>query len=112
MVYGSGVTYTPALGTYEVNLLNGTTETYAAFGIPYSGRLPAYHRMDLSANYRFALGSAKAEAGVSVYNVYNRENVRNRTYFLEDEQGSLVLNNRDLRMLGLLPSFQLRLIWE
>jgi len=111
-VFSTGNNYTPALGLYEVELVNGTQEMYAAFGIPFSSVLPAYHRLDLTANYRFNWQDAIVEAGVSIFNAYNRENIRSRSYRLVNNGSSASLNTNSLQMIGFLPSINLRFTWE
>jgi len=43
-------------------------------------RLKDYARLDISAGYKFNLGSAKARVGASIFNVLNRENVKYKQY--------------------------------
>lgn len=47
--------------------------------IPYSGRFPVQHQMDLSATYQFSKPGApwRGVIGLSIMNVYNRQNVIN-----------------------------------
>ncbi len=42
---------------------------------PFSGELPAYHRMDLSAGRKFTTDRADVTVQGSVINVYNRANL-------------------------------------
>ncbi len=42
--------------------------------------LEDYHRVDISANYNFLLGGRKARVGVSVFNLLDRQNVKQRQY--------------------------------
>ena len=46
-------------------------------------RLPAYHRLDLSARYRFSLGRYDGDVGVSLFNAYDRANVWYRQFQLD-----------------------------
>lgn len=111
-VYSSGIKYTPALGVYTLELINGEEENFAAFGIPYSGTLPDYHRLDLNATYKFRWNKAMGEFGFSIYNVYNRQNIRDRSYQLAGGNDMPELKANNLEMLGVLPSVQLRFTWE
>lgn len=52
---------------YEILNLNKTVE-----------RLPAYHRLDLSAAYKFENDQMRGEFGLSIFNVYNQLNIQNR----------------------------------
>ncbi len=83
---GSGFPFTKTQGFYEFyNFLDGINTNYingnGQLGIIYdstlnSGRLPYYHRLDISAKRVFKLGkNAKLEANISIINAYNRENI-------------------------------------
>ncbi|MFT6809023.1 MAG: ferric enterobactin receptor [Saprospiraceae bacterium] len=99
-VYGSGKPYTAPLGFYELTLLDGSTEPYFEISEKNILRNPAYHRLDLSANYNFNIGESKVKIGVSVFNVYNRNN----TWYKEYEVIESQLLETDVSLLGLTPS--------
>ncbi|MFM1875544.1 MAG: hypothetical protein RL266_1281 [Bacteroidota bacterium] len=81
---GSGFPFTQTAGFYE-NLVftDGINTDYTTqngqLGVEYGelnkGRLPYYHRLDLSVKRKFEIGSTTLEAIVGVTNVYNRENI-------------------------------------
>lgn len=84
--YGSGFPFTKTLGFYEqLNFTDGIdtdiTNQNGQLGIAYEenlngGRLPDYHRFDLSMKKTFTLGvHSKLEVNASVTNIYNRENI-------------------------------------
>jgi outer membrane receptor for ferrienterochelin and colicin len=82
--YGSGLPYTQTAGYYdrfslegvfEGSYVNETGEPYTILGEKNTARLPAYHRLDLSATYHFALGRLRGSFGVSIINVYDHENI-------------------------------------
>lgn len=111
-IYGSGRPYTPVLGTYDLELVNGDTKQVVVYGDPNSARLPEYHRLDLSTTYNFQLGGYPCKAGLSLYNVYDRDNVRDIQYFVsmsEDPDQDFQLNSRDVRMLGFSPSVNFKI---
>jgi len=111
-VYASGLPFTPAFGTYELELINGETREFVAFGQLNSGRLPAYSRLDFSVYYDFMIGVGNATVGLSIYNVYNRNNVRDRYYFIAGtESDDLFVSQRDQTLLGFLPALQLTMEW-
>lgn len=111
-VYASGLPFTPAFGTYELELVNGETRELVAFGQLNSGRLPAYSRLDLSVYYDFQVGIGNATVGLSIYNVYNRNNVRERYYYIAGTQSEdLFVNQKDQTLLGFLPALQLSMEW-
>ncbi len=69
-VFFNGSAYTPAIGRYFFagNIIN-------QYGPYNSGRLPDYHRLDLSATRTFThRGNFKSQLVLSVYNAYNRSN--------------------------------------
>ncbi|MFN3939458.1 MAG: TonB-dependent receptor plug domain-containing protein, partial [Chitinophagales bacterium] len=84
--FGSGFPFTQTAGFYEfVDFLDGVSTDYTTangeLGIIYDddlngGRLPTYHRLDLSLKKRFEFANEhKLETTLSVTNVYNRENI-------------------------------------
>lgn len=82
---GSGFPFSQTQGFYEYLNFSGGLNTdpgqeNGTLGIIYGplneGRLPYYHRMDVSLKKEFALGeNTKFEATASIINVYNRNNV-------------------------------------
>ncbi|MBM3404536.1 MAG: TonB-dependent receptor [Bacteroidetes bacterium] len=83
--YGSGFPFTQTQGYFEkINFSNGINSNYTTsngeLGILYAdyneGRLPSYHRLDLSIKKIWNLGRfSKLEADLSVTNVYDRSNI-------------------------------------
>lgn len=82
---GSGFPFTQTQGYYELLPFTGGISTnYAAqngqvgllYGDLNKGRLPYYHRLDISLKHAFDIGKeAQLEATVGITNVYNRENI-------------------------------------
>ena len=69
-IYATGRPYTEVLGVME----DSFPATYEV-GIKNNERYDAYHRLDLSATYNFKFnGGSHGQAGLSLFNVYNREN--------------------------------------
>ena len=81
--YGSGLPYSEALGFDEFVLMDGPEDMFADAGetrvlytYPYGGRLPDYHRLDVSAEYTFELSDNVAlTALASGTNAYDRTNL-------------------------------------
>ncbi|MFM7016776.1 MAG: TonB-dependent receptor [Bacteroidota bacterium] len=83
--YGSGFPFTKTAGFYEyLNFANGLytdpTTANGYLGVSYGdlnqGRLPDYHRMDISVKKTLLLSEHKEmEILASLINVYNRENI-------------------------------------
>ena len=101
-IYATGKPYTAPIGAYSVELLDGNTTDHFAVSDKNALRLPDYHRFDISANYdlnRFAGG--KATAGLSLFNLYARQNVWYKEYDVVDG----VILETDVNLLGFTPSF-------
>ena len=84
--YGSGFPFTQTQGMYEqltfgggniaddYRLANGTYGV--TYGELYTGRLPNYHRLDVSIKRKFSIGKRSLlELNASVTNLYNRNNI-------------------------------------
>ena len=68
-IYATGRPYTEVLGVAE----NTFPATYEV-GEKNDNRYDAYHRLDLSATYNFQLLGGEGKVGLSIFNVYDREN--------------------------------------
>jgi hypothetical protein len=75
------------------------------YGPTNTERLQDYFRIDTSALYHFMLGSAKAEAGVSVWNLLDQTNTIGVFYRINSE-GNVVANTQNA--LGITPNAMLR----
>lgn len=108
--YGSGFPFTQTQGFYElmpnnsaangnINNYNGSLGTYFGGLAEYNrGRLPDYHRFDISVKRTFILGDhSEMEINASVTNAYNRANL-----FYFDR-----INLERVNQLPLLPSIGL-----
>jgi len=83
--FGSGFPFTETQGVFEKYLFSdGVNTDYTTengqigyiYGTLNDGRLPSYHRMDLTVKRKFELSeNSTLEAVVSVTNVYNRQNI-------------------------------------
>jgi hypothetical protein len=105
---GSGFPFTQSVGYYDrlhlKNIFNGsyvgeTGRPYSLLGEKNAVRLPAYHRMDLSATYRFAIEPISGTLGVHVINVYDHRNI----FYFDRKTGQKVY------MLPFFPSVTLNL---
>ena len=84
------------------------------FGENNNARLPLYHRLDASAWFNFSPNPSRwvGKIGLSVLNVYGRQNVFNRRFFpeqaeAEDEEVGIIREDRFL--LGFTPNVTLTL---
>jgi len=106
--FGTGLPFTQTSGFYEnINFdqidddytSSNTDEIDFIFGQLNSGRLPTYHRLDLTLKRTFQLSKwSKLEAVVSVTNAYNRENI----FYVNR------LTNQKVLQLPVLPSFGIK----
>ncbi len=100
-VYATGKPYTSPIGGYEIELLDGTSNSYISVGEKNTLRLDPYHRMDVSATYGWDWGSrAKAELGMSVFNLYNNTNTWYKTF--EVIEGDMIVT--DVNTIGFTPN--------
>lgn len=101
--YNTGLPFTKLIGYYDklyINdfysnwLLNGSFIPYAILGDKNIGRLPDYHRLDLSISKKFNLKFVNIYFDFSIINVYNRKNI----FYFKRDTGERV------NMLPILPS--------
>ncbi|MEM7514109.1 MAG: TonB-dependent receptor [Bacteroidota bacterium] len=79
LIFATGNPYTDALGPIRRLDENGFVEYILEPAKINGRRLPNYHRLDISAVYNFPIGlNGNGKFGVSLYNVYNRINIRNK----------------------------------
>ena len=109
-IYGTGKPYSAPEGNYSITTLDGSTINNIAYSRINNQRLAAYHRLDLSTTYNFDLGKTKAKIGLSVFNVYNRKNIKYRRFskVTFDENGDILTDDKyiitDVLLLGVTPS--------
>jgi CarboxypepD_reg-like domain/TonB-dependent Receptor Plug Domain/TonB dependent receptor-like, beta-barrel len=93
--YNSGYPFTELLGYYDKNYLSDINDPGIGSGefIPYAilgdrnlGRLPAYHRLDLSLIKRIKIFSTNIELGASAVNAYDRKNI----FYFDRNTGKIV----------------------
>jgi hypothetical protein len=109
-IYGTGKPYSEPEGNRTLPTLNSSTTNNIAYSKINNKRLPPYHRLDLSGTYNFKLGNTKAKVGLSIFNVYNRENIKYRRFSkISFDTDSNPLSNKkyissDILLLGITPS--------
>lgn len=111
-VYGSGRPYTPFLGTYTIDLPDGSSRSLPVYGDLNSLRLPAYIRTDIAMSYNFSFGKSRGKIQFSIFNLFNRANVKDIQYLAiknDDVSGNFDIAERKINMLGFLPSVNLQL---
>ncbi len=99
-IFATGKPYTAPTGYYQLSLLDGTSTDFFEVSDKNSLRFDDYQRLDLSATYDFKMGNSKASAGISLFNILNRNN----TWYNEYEviEGELLETN--VSLLGFTPS--------
>ena len=105
--YGAGLPFSEALGFDEFVLVSGPTDvtrergdTRVLYGLPYGGRLPAYHRLDISLEKEISLSRTTAVTlQASATNAYDRTNL----FYID------LFTLQRLDQLPLIPSFGLKL---
>ncbi|MCL5028098.1 MAG: TonB-dependent receptor [Bacteroidetes bacterium] len=107
-VLNSGLPFTQNMGYYNKFYFN---DLYADWSIledykPYAiladknlGRLPDYHRLDLSLSKKFTISDFKFSFDISIINVYNRKNL----FYFKRDTGEIV------NMLPFLPTATLKI---
>ena len=99
-VYATGRPFTAPTGFFQVELLDGSTSEFFEVSDKNALRYDDYHKLDVSGTYDLNLGDSKASIGVSLTNIYNRQN----TWFNEYDviEGELLETN--VSLLGFTPS--------
>jgi hypothetical protein len=111
-IYATGRPYTAPSGAYSVTLLDGSTQSYFTVTAKNGLRLPEYHRMDISANYKLLNGfkgdKRRKEIGYigfSIFNLYDRKNVWYKQYTIVSNQ----IIETNINYLGITPNITLSL---
>jgi len=106
-VYGTGKPYSQPI------LLGDSARYYDETNVN-SLRLPAYFRVDLAAKYSFSIGKSGCDAGITLFNVFNRANIKSRRFteqFVFEEQSAAITEDQvrlvaiDTQLLGFTPNF-------
>lgn len=103
-MFATGKPYTTPESEYAITLLDGREQSFIHVGQKDGNRLPAYHRLDMAAHYKFPIGRSDVDLGFSVFNLYNRTNVWYREFDLS--QSPFVTS--DVSFLGLTPNLSVR----
>lgn len=105
----TGIPYTKAIGIMDTP--NGSV---IEFDETNGDRLSNYHRLDISATYKFNISNNekwKGKLGFSLLNIYNQKNVLSRTYEKRQSNtdASEVLREINKISLGITPNLVLRI---
>lgn len=102
-VYGSGKPYTEPESYYSVELLDGREFSYTSVGEKNGSQLPDYHRMDISAHYKFKIGKLDFDTGLSIFNLYGRNNIWYREFDFTEPPPTVT----DIQYLGFTPNLSI-----
>jgi len=106
--YGSGLPFTQTKGYFDrlpltdmfrEGYVHQTGEPYTLLAQKNAARLPAYHRLDIGAEYRLQIQSVRVTVGLSIANVSDRRNI----FYFDRRTG------QTLHMIGFFPSASLTL---
>ncbi len=110
-IYATGKPYTAPIGQYNIKLIDDTERQYIHFGDKNSQRLPDYHRLDFSITYNYEFSFMEGNAGISFFNLYNRQNIKYKRFFLREFDPETFmpippeLVETDITLLGFVPNF-------
>ncbi len=104
-VYTTGSPTTIPESQYFLTMLDGTEFSYFHVGDKNAYRLPDYHRMDISVGKQFKTENYFWDVGLSIYNLYNHDNISYREYNLDVTP--IVVS--DVNFLGFTPSIFFKL---
>lgn len=106
-IFSTGHPYTAPAGVYNVNTLDGNKISYLSVSTKNGERLPAYHRLDLSATYDLLKTDATKIGSISfsLFNVYNHRNTWYNEYYIRGNQ----VVTTTIKYLGLTPNITLNL---
>ncbi|MCA0270440.1 MAG: TonB-dependent receptor [Bacteroidetes bacterium] len=116
-VYGTGIAATVARATYYLPNAAISPSAYGFDGTatyygPTNGyRMPAYHRLDLGAQWYFRRGRRERVLNLSIYNAYNRKNVLYATTEAYDgctDTGPCAYKMTGIAPFRLIPAFSFR----
>lgn len=99
-VYGSGKPYTAPVGSYQIELLDGSVGNFISIGDKNTFRLPSYQRLDISATFNFELGKVDTSLGLSVFNFLGHQNI----WYKEFQVITGEIIETDVNYLGFIPS--------
>ncbi|WP_242205570.1 TonB-dependent receptor plug domain-containing protein [Aestuariivivens insulae] len=95
--------------TNPIDVTDNSTTREINYEAPNSSNLNDYLRTDFSASYAFDISNAtKASIGASIWNVFNRKNIINTYYALNDDNTIRKVENQSL---GITPNVSFRVIF-
>ncbi|MEM6397008.1 MAG: TonB-dependent receptor plug domain-containing protein [Bacteroidota bacterium] len=113
--FGSGRPFTQPLGISEGEI-DGNVTYALRYDLPNQNRLPANHRLDIAANYKFVRPKWRGKLGLSIYNLYDQYNAFDYDHYVlppdaEFDRFDPEIVRLERRMLGFTPNLFLQLEW-
>lgn len=115
-VYGSGKPYTSFdRATNKLPLSTKGPDIIVLNSVERNGnRLPAYHRLDFSVRYFVNLGKSQANFSLSIFNLYDRENILDSkvsTIAPRDPKNNRdrIITNTNIPLMGITPNVSLEI---
>ena len=107
-MWASGRPYTEPESRYTFEGVNGQVYQGVRIGPKNARRLPARHRLDVGVTRRFRMRRTALDLALSLFNVYDRQNVWYRQYRLDTQP----IRVRDVMMLGFTPMISVKASWD
>ncbi|MEM0999416.1 MAG: TonB-dependent receptor [Bacteroidota bacterium] len=112
-IFASGKPYSVPSSLDSISGSNGETFLELEFESLNTARLPSYHRLDANVAYVFPIRNwAQGRVGVSFFNIYDRQNIRDRNYtvqYADEDEDPLEIVAVDRELLGFSPNVFLRI---
>jgi len=115
-IYGSGKPYTAfGQGTSKQSLSSKGPDIVVLNRAERNvNRLPVYHRLDVSARYFVNLGKSQANFSLSIFNMYDRENILDlkvSTVVPRDPKNNRdrIITTSNIPLMGITPNFSLEI---
>lgn len=105
-VYATGQGFTLPTGQYLFNssVLNANNDIKYNYTERNAYKLPAFHKLDLSASYKFSWSNLQWEAFINVYNVYNRHNAfAQYVTFEKNNEGNVIPKLKQISLFPIIP---------
>jgi outer membrane receptor for ferrienterochelin and colicin len=104
-IFATGRPYTEPLSASQETIYNERLDREIVvdvieYGPKNGGRLPDYHRLDVSVNFDFEIGNTKTSIGASIFNVYNHKNIWRKEYDIAENE----LIETNVTYMGFTPS--------